>query len=152
MSLPSDLHKRKNSGILPKMINFKKHTLATLAFAVFFLCGLGLAMPAPAYAVSPECGDIQSKDVEAKLKQKFNGMDCIIERYVNPFIAFLGGVTGVAVVAAIIIGGIQYSSAGGDPGKVAEAKSRITKAILALLAFIFLLAFISFILPGGIGG
>lgn len=114
-----------------------------------------MAPPTIAYAetTAADCKDVTTKDVESKLKdKKFNGMDCIIIRYVNPFIAFLGAVTGVAVVIAIVLGGIQYSAAGGDPGKVAEAKNRITKAVLALLAFIFLLSFISFLLPGGIGG
>lgn len=138
------------------MISFKKYILAILVLTTVSLTGLGLALPPTiAYAETSkaQCADVTSKDVENKLKdKKFNGMDCIILIYVNPFIQLLGGLTAVGVVIAIVLGGIQYSAAGGDPGKVAEAKNRITKAIIALLAFIFLLSFISFILPGGIGG
>lgn len=50
----------------------------------------------------------------------------------------------------IVIGGIQYSLSKGDSGAVASAKKRIVNALLALLAFIFLRAFLEWIIPGGI--
>jgi hypothetical protein len=52
----------------------------------------------------------------------------------------------------IIIGGIQYTTAGGDPNaaKVMAAKKRIFNAIFALIAFGLLYAAINFIVPGGI--
>jgi hypothetical protein len=81
-----------------------------------------------------------------------SGGDCsgLIKNYVNPFIKLLSGLVGVIVTISIIAGGIQYSSAGGDPGKVAAAKKRIYNAILALLAYLFLFAFLNWLLPGGI--
>lgn len=75
---------------------------------------------------------------------------CIINSYVNPAIKTLAALVGIGVTISIIVGGIQYSSAGGDPSKVAAAKRRIMKAIVALVAFIFLYAFLNFIIPGGI--
>ena len=74
----------------------------------------------------------------------------LIVKYINPFIVFMSALVSVAVVASIIIGGIQYSSSAGDPGKAAAAKDRIRNAIIALIVFIALDAMLNFLLPGGI--
>lgn len=75
----------------------------------------------------------------------------IYSRYLNPFIVFLSGAVGVIVVISIIVGAIQYSSAGGDSQKVASARNRIKNAILALIVFIFLRAILNWVIPNGIG-
>lgn len=111
--------------------------------------------PLHSFAAVPGCDDVTPSNVNSELDKKAQGgggLDCILKTYVDPAVNVLSGLAGIIVVANIAIGGIQYSSAGGDPGKVSAAKSRITKAILALVAFIFLYAFINFILPGGING
>lgn len=74
----------------------------------------------------------------------------LISKYINPFVDLLAALVGVAVVTSIIIGGIQYSSSGGDPGKAAAAKERIRNAIIALIVFIFLYSMLNFLIPGGI--
>jgi hypothetical protein len=101
-----------------------------------------------------DCPDIKDPDTAVKElnKKKLDGGTCIIQRYVNPFIRFLTAVAGVAAVFSIVVGGIMYSSAGGDPSKVAAARSRIAQAVIAVLAFIFLLAFLNWVVPGGISG
>lgn len=65
-------------------------------------------------------------------------------------INFFAGAVGVIVTIVIILAGIQYSSAGGDPGKAASAKKHIYNAIIALIAFIFLWAFMQWLIPGGV--
>lgn len=74
----------------------------------------------------------------------------------NPIIVFflkaieiLAAGVGVVATIVIIIAGIQYSSAGGDPQKVKAAKTRITNAIIGLIAYFFLFAFLQWIVPGG---
>lgn len=57
---------------------------------------------------------------------------------------------GIIVTIMIIIGGIQYSSAGGNSQKVQAAKNRIVNAIIALVAYFFLFAFLQWLVPGGI--
>jgi len=74
----------------------------------------------------------------------------LIGKYVNPFIDFLTALVGVAVVTSIVVGGIQYSSSGGDPQKTAAAKARIRNAIIALVVFFLLDALLNFLIPGGI--
>ncbi len=78
------------------------------------------------------------------------GGNCIIDDYVNPAIKALTATAGVIAVISLIIAGIQYSSAGGDPSKVGAAKNRIGKTIAAFLFFIFLYVFLNYIIPGGV--
>lgn len=73
-----------------------------------------------------------------------------IKKYVNPAIALLTASFGIIAAMSIIIGGIQYSSSGGDPQKVAKAKQRITNTVIAIVAYFFLAAFLQFLVPGGI--
>lgn len=80
------------------------------------------------------------------------GGDCsgLITKYVNPAIKVLTGLIGVIVTISLIVGGIQYSAAGGDPGKVSTAKKRIYNTLIALVAYLFMLAFLQWLIPGGI--
>lgn len=62
---------------------------------------------------------------------------------------FLSAVVGIVVIGSIILGGIQYSASHGDPGAVSKAKKRIVNAFLALIAYMFLYAFLQWLVPGG---
>ena len=75
---------------------------------------------------------------------------CAFAKYINPIISLLSALVGVAVVISIIVGAIQFSSAGGDPQKTAAAKDRIRNSIIALVAFVFLFSAIQWLIPGGI--
>jgi type IV secretion system pilin len=75
---------------------------------------------------------------------------CIFSKYINPVVNLLAALVGVAVVASIVAGGIQYSSAAGDPSKVAAAKQRILNSLMALAGFMFLYAFFQWLVPGGV--
>jgi archaellum component FlaF (FlaF/FlaG flagellin family) len=59
-------------------------------------------------------------------------------------------VAGIVIVGSIIVGGIQYSSAGSDPQKVQAAKNRIKGAVIALLLFLFGYSLLNFLVPGGV--
>ncbi len=73
-----------------------------------------------------------------------------IVRLILQFINFLSIGIGVVVTIVIIVGGIQYMTAGPNPQAVSAAKKRITNAILALLAYFLLYAFLQWVVPGGI--
>jgi|GEM_PF-394290 len=74
----------------------------------------------------------------------------IIHKYVNPAIEVFSAIAGIVVAIAIVYGGILYSMAGGDSGKVSKAKSLIRNAVLSLVAYIFLWAFLQWLIPGGL--
>lgn len=81
-----------------------------------------------------------------------NGMDCLYDKYINPAIKLLAVVAGLAVVGGIIYGAILYASSEGDSGKVTKAKSTISKAFFALIAFLLLGAFLQFMSPQTLTG
>lgn len=59
-------------------------------------------------------------------------------------------VVGIVAVINIIIGGIQYTASGGDPQKVKDARNRIYNTVYGIVAFVFLYAFMQWLIPGGI--
>ncbi len=123
-----------------------------LMLGVFAYTPLAAAQPAqtvPLHTFAADCKDIKtSKDKNGDI----DGNDCVYKKYVNPMIRFVSAIAGLAGTMSLVAGGIMYSTAGGDMNKVAKAKSRIAQAIGAFLAFIFLLAFLQWVIPGGISG
>jgi len=57
---------------------------------------------------------------------------------------------GIVAVLGIIISGIQYSASADDPGTVTKAKERIFEIIIGLVGYAFLVAFLNYLVPGGI--
>lgn len=112
----------------------KTISLAVAAGAVFYLL-----MPATAFAAGSV--DVCAGDVAC---------DNFINKYINPAIVALTALIGVGAVISIIIAGIQYSASADDPGAVSKAKQRIFNTLLGLVAYIFLFAFLSYMIPGGI--
>ena len=64
-------------------------------------------------------------------------------------ILLLAAAVGVIAVIMLIIGGIQYSSSNGNPQAVSAAKKKIIDVLTGLAAFIFLYAFLQWLIPGG---
>jgi len=89
-------------------------------------------------------------ELEGDCKGADLGQNCGIVTLLKQIIDILSGLVGLVIVSMIIVGGIQYSSAGDDPQKVSAAKTKITNALLALLVFIFMFAFLQWVVPGGI--
>lgn len=90
----------------------------------------------------------KSKINPTKLTQCFR-TNPLVHRF-RDLINFLGAGVGVIVVIMIMIGGLQYMSAGNNPQAVTTAKKRIVGAVLALLAYTFLWAFMQWLVPGGV--
>lgn len=76
--------------------------------------------------------------------------NCGIISVLITMINVLSGLVGIVIVLVIIVGGIQYSMAEGDPGKVSAARKRIFNAVIALVLFIFSFAIIQYLVPGGL--
>lgn len=97
-------------------------------------------------------GQADNPCADPATKANCNKVSCnaLIKEYVEPGIRVLTGLMGVVVAISIIVAGIQYGSAASDPGKVVAAKKRLTAAILALLSYLFMFAFLQWLLPGGI--
>lgn len=70
--------------------------------------------------------------------------------WINLIVNLLSALTGIAIAGSVIFAGIQYSTAGGNPQASAQAKKRISQAITALLAYVFIYSFLQWLVPGGI--
>lgn len=85
---------------------------------------------------------------------KDNETNCIaknpIYKDLNIVIKFLGGLVALAVIGNIIVGGIQYSMAGGSPDKLSSARKRVANSVMAFLLFLFIFGFLQWLIPGGI--
>ena len=66
------------------------------------------------------------------------------------FIKFLTIGVGIVLVASIIYAGIQYTTSGGNPEETSKAKDRIMRAMVALLFYLLISAFVQFLVPGGL--
>ena len=76
--------------------------------------------------------------------------NCGITRYIQIFTNALSVLVGVTVIAMLVVGGIRYSSAGANPQAVSSAKKHIANALLALAIYVFMFAFLQWIVPGGL--
>ena len=102
---------------------------------------------------------VDDKDAPAKICLPL-GNDCSkkigicsdnpIIRNLNTIVNVLSGLVGVVVVGTIILGGIQYAMAGDKAEAVSAAKQRIINGLIALLAFLFIFAFLQWLVPGGV--
>lgn len=86
--------------------------------------------------------DCKAKDV--------NKDNCGIVAYIVQAINFLSAMVGIVIVLVIVIRGIQYTASGDDPQMVSKAKAGIRDAVLALVYFLVLFAFLQWLIPGGI--
>jgi len=129
---------------LKKILRFPNRlALIGLGSLVISLAPAGLAYASPAPA-----GGSGSHHTST---QSCTTTSCdFIGKYVNPAINLLSVVFGLLAAASIIMGGIQYSTSGGDSQKVTQAKQRISKTIVGILAYLFLYAFLQFLVPGGV--
>lgn len=88
----------------------------------------------------------QSIDATTKTCLKQN----VIVKDLNLIVNVLAGLVSIVSIGVIILGGIQYSTAGGNPQALTNARKRILNGLLALAAFIFIWAFLQWLIPGGV--
>ncbi len=102
----------------------------------------GDATVGSSYSGADDCGGVAvSVDVGC------SGNGNPIYDYLRGIIIFIGAAIGLAVVISIIVAGIQYSSAAGNPQNIAKAKERIVNAVIGLLLYLFLAAIIRYLIP-----
>lgn len=124
------------------------HLFMTVSIALSALFSVGVvpvmqqAYAAPAtYTTSSnqECTDATLKPDD----------HCKILKYLVDFVNVLSAAVGVIVVIMIAVGGLQYSASRDNPQATAAAKQKIINALIGLLAYLFVYAFLQYIIPGG---
>lgn len=100
---------------------------------------------------APLCSPTDPKCVDEAMNCGESGSgDCgLIEKYINPFVRFLSAFAALASVIGILYGSILYITSSGDANAAAKAKNIIRNAIIAFVAFLFLWAFMTWLMPAG---
>lgn len=107
---------------------------------------LGKPLSSSELKACEQCNQKSPTDTDLEKCLKGNPIINDLKTVVN----ILSAGVGVVIVGAIIVGGIQYVMAGNNPNAVSAAKQRIANALIALFAFIFIYAFLNWLLPGGV--
>jgi hypothetical protein len=128
-------------------INSSKETVDEPENCTTLLCQGG-----PTLSAGKNCSSVDPCDPTPTNPDAAGSADCnnIVQNYINPIILFLGGGVGLIIVIMVVIGGIEFITSSGDPNHVAEAKKRIANALLALVTWIIIWAFLEWIIPGGL--
>lgn len=141
-------------------INKINTLLISIVVLVSFCATVSFVSPAHTYAAG---GCIQSKNPLAipDCKNDYSctpgdGEKCLennpIIVWLNFFINVFAAVIGVGAVAMLIFAGVQYTTSADKPDQVEAAKKKIGAVVLGLAAFIFLYAFLNWLIPGGVIG
>lgn len=72
--------------------------------------------------------------------------------YTKQIIRFIGGILILLISMSIVWGAIKYITSAGNPAAIADAKSRITNAIVGFILWILMFGILQILIPGGIVG
>jgi hypothetical protein len=100
--------------------------------------------------VAPCSNDNPNKPKSCDLSDCTNSNCNLFIRYLNPLVNVLAIGAGLAAVIGIIYGGIEYAASGGDPQQAASGKRHVKIAIIAIVAYVFVLAGLRFLIPGSV--
>ncbi|MBX4197652.1 hypothetical protein KW801_03830 [Candidatus Saccharibacteria bacterium] len=131
--------------ILKKIITKVSLMLAMVLASITLVAPMALA----ATTKTPVDPNVNCNDSSQSGLQNCIKSNKIVED-LNGIIDFLSAGVAIVVIGSIILGGIQYSMAGGSPEAVTKARQRITNGLIAFAAFLFIFAFLQWIIPGGI--
>jgi hypothetical protein len=138
--------------MLKHQINIKKILFSAIVLATLLCAG------PPALAASPldsgTCANTSVNNTNKidQTKVKNCTTQTPIVKDIQSIVNFLSIGVGVIVIIMIIVGGVQYSLAGDSPDATGKAKARITNALIALVAYLFIFSFLQWIIPGGLFG
>jgi hypothetical protein len=121
--------------------------IVTLMLGLCLALIITAALPARSFAANPSpapCSNSSNAGIQSCVKNNQ------IVKDINAIVNFLSAGVGIVVIGSLIVGGIQYSLAGDNATALQAAKKRITDAMIALIVFIFIFAFLQWLLPGGI--
>lgn len=87
---------------------------------------------------------------QGQCENGLNREDCGIIDVIVTVINFMSALAGIAIVGAIMYAGYLYMTARDNASQIQQAKTRIVWALTALLVFIFMVALLNFLIPGGV--
>ncbi len=106
---------------------------------------LGVAMTAPVQAINPVKTGCEGNS-SSPICQETQNANKKTNDFIQNIVSVLLMVLGIICVIVIIIGGIRYTTSGGDSGQVAAAKNTILYAVVGLIVAILAYAIVNFVL------
>jgi hypothetical protein len=107
--------------------------------------------PLTTVAGTNQCGSGEDKNkVETSMDLGCKATGNAIFDFLFALLRFMSVGIGIVLVISMIIVGIQYSWARGDPGAVAKAKDRMLYIFIALLIYILAFAALNYLVPGNL--
>lgn len=95
-------------------------------------------------------GRLPSGTMLASVSQCYMHGDALSDRpmleTISTIIDVVLGVLGLVAVIVIILGGVQYTTSAGDPGRVKKAKDTILYGIIGLVVALLAFAIVNFVL------
>lgn len=70
--------------------------------------------------------------------------------YLAIIFTVFSALAGIAMVASLVVAGIQYATAGDNAGAISKAKSRIVYTLIALLLYVMLFYIVTWLIPSDI--
>ena len=118
---------------------------AVLLIGAFLMLPAGLAYAAD---VGDPCKNRwwEGTEQEAYYKEMCDNTDPDVAAIVKTVLNSVYVVVGVVAVVFIIIGGVRYTTAYGDPGRIAKAKNTILYAVIGLIVAIAAFAITQFVI------
>ncbi len=117
-------------------------TIRKIMMGFIVLAGFGImqqSSPALAVNVFDQCG---SNSDSAVCQSKNDDASNMIKSVVNLLLYAVG----IIAVIMIVVGGIRYTTSGGDSGGIASAKNTIMYAIIGLIVALLSFAIVNFVL------
>ena len=115
--------------------------------AAIFIGILSLGIISPTYATSICENDNVSDEVRAANGCSGTGAD--VAELPDVVVNILNGIiaaSGLIAVVFVIIGGVQYMTSAGDPGKTKKAKDTILYAVIGLIICVLAFAIVNFVI------
>jgi len=107
---------------------------------------MGLSMPALAITCPDGSKQTTAPDLSLCNAEDPTNADTNLMGQINIIINVALGVIAVVAVGFIIVGGLQYTTSQGDPGKIAKAKNTIMYSIIGLVVALLAFAIVNFVL------
>ena len=111
----------------------KTKLIKSLAIATICAFGLNILCLSPTFADDPICNN---DNISAEIKAANGCPGTSTPEFTNTVTNILNAIIAVAGIVAvifIIIGGVQYMTSTGDPGKTKKAKDSILYALIGLI-------------------
>lgn len=128
----------------------KFFTALLLALTIAVPVGVVVTVPAGAVDIIKVCdnkgANAGDTDVCKDVKSQKSSDDNPVIKVINAVLQIVSYVVGVAAVIMIVVSGIKFMTAGGDPGAVKSARSNLIYALVGLVVVVLAQAIIYFVI------